>query len=88
VPITDKGLARARQVFTEHGGMLRTSEAIRLGIHPRTLYALRDSGENMRDAGSTASPLRRRSLAWTLFRSQFGFRVAFSAWSLPCPIMG
>jgi len=25
--------------------MLRTSEALRLGIHPRTLYALRDSGE-------------------------------------------
>lgn len=25
--------------------MLRTSRAIRLGIHPRTLYALRDTGE-------------------------------------------
>jgi predicted transcriptional regulator of viral defense system len=25
--------------------MLRTSKAIRLGIHPRTLYALRDAGE-------------------------------------------
>ena len=25
--------------------MLRTSKAIRLGIHPRTLYALRDTGE-------------------------------------------
>jgi len=25
--------------------MLRTSEAIRLGVHPRTLYSLRDSGE-------------------------------------------
>ncbi len=25
--------------------MLRTREALRLGIHPRTLYALRDSGE-------------------------------------------
>ena len=39
------GLAKARQMFAEHQGMLRTSEAIRLGIHPRTLYALRDSGE-------------------------------------------
>jgi predicted transcriptional regulator of viral defense system len=39
------GLAKARQVFGQHKGMLRTSEAIRLGIHPRTLYALRDSGE-------------------------------------------
>lgn len=45
MPVTDKRLAMARQVFTEHGGMLRTSEAIRLGIHPRKLYALRDSGE-------------------------------------------
>jgi predicted transcriptional regulator of viral defense system len=41
----DTAIAKARQVFTEHGGMLRTSKAIRLGIHPRTLYALRDSGE-------------------------------------------
>jgi predicted transcriptional regulator of viral defense system len=31
-------------LFREHGGMLRTGEALRLGIHPRTLYALRDSG--------------------------------------------
>jgi predicted transcriptional regulator of viral defense system len=42
---TNAGLSKARQVFTDHGGMLRTGKAIRLGIHPRTLYALRDSGE-------------------------------------------
>jgi len=41
----DSGLAKARRVFTKYGGMLRTSKAIRLGVHPRTLYALRDSGE-------------------------------------------
>jgi predicted transcriptional regulator of viral defense system len=41
----DTGIAKARQVFTEHGGMLRTSKAIRLGVHPRILYALRDAGE-------------------------------------------
>ena len=41
----DTGTAKARQVFAEHAGMLRTSNAIRLGIHPRTLYALRDAGE-------------------------------------------
>lgn len=35
----------ARRLFAKHGGMLRTSEVLRLGIHPRTLYALRDSGE-------------------------------------------
>jgi len=45
MPNADKGSAAARRVFSEHGGMLRTSEAIRLGIHPRTLYSLRDSGE-------------------------------------------
>lgn len=42
---SDKGLSKARRVFAEHRGMLRTSNAIRLGIHPRTLYALRDAGE-------------------------------------------
>lgn len=36
---------RARAIFQEHGGMLRTRDAIRLGIHPRTLYAMRDAGE-------------------------------------------
>lgn len=30
--------------FRERGGILRTTEALRLGVHPRTLYALRDSG--------------------------------------------
>ena len=31
-------------LFREHGGTLRTSEVLRLGISPRTLYALRDAG--------------------------------------------
>jgi predicted transcriptional regulator of viral defense system len=31
-------------LFREQGGTLRTSEALRLGIEPRTLYALRDAG--------------------------------------------
>jgi len=49
-------------VFNEHGGMLRTSKAIQLGIHPRTLYALRDAGEIERVGRglyrlSTAPPL-------------------------------
>ena len=34
----------AEQVFRRHSGVLRTIEAIRLGIHPRTLYQMRDSG--------------------------------------------
>ena len=31
-------------VFRRHGGTLRTGDAIRQGIHPRTLYAMRDQG--------------------------------------------
>ncbi len=59
---TNTKLAQARQGFAKHGGMLRTGKAIRLGIHPRTLYALRDSGE-LEQVGrglyrlSTAPPL-------------------------------
>lgn len=41
----DTVVSKARQVFTDQGGMLRAGTAIRLGIHPRTLYALRDAGE-------------------------------------------
>ncbi len=33
-----------RRLCGEHGGVIRTAQAIRAGIHPRTLYALRDSG--------------------------------------------
>lgn len=32
-------------IFAAHGGILRTKEALELGIHPRTLYALRDAGD-------------------------------------------
>ena len=35
----------ARKLFLKHGGMLRTRSALRMGIHPRTLYELRDRGE-------------------------------------------
>ena len=35
---------KAEAVFKKHGGMLRTSRAIALGVHPRTLYGLRDAG--------------------------------------------
>jgi predicted transcriptional regulator of viral defense system len=34
----------AVNLFREHNGVLHTAEALRLGIHPRTLYALRDAG--------------------------------------------
>jgi predicted transcriptional regulator of viral defense system len=35
---------RAVEVFKKHGGILRTSEAIASGIHPDTLYSMRNSG--------------------------------------------
>ncbi len=35
----------ALTIFQEHGGMLRTSRALALGIHPETLYQFRDAGE-------------------------------------------
>jgi len=35
---------RAAAVFKKHGGILRTAQALRAGIHPGTLYAMRDSG--------------------------------------------
>lgn len=38
-------LQQARRVFNQRHGTLRTVEALRAGIHPRTLYNLRDSGE-------------------------------------------
>lgn len=34
----------ARSVIESRGGVVRTAEAIRAGIHPRTLYAMRDAG--------------------------------------------
>src|SRR5690606_25402559 len=41
----EKGrISRAKSVFRDHGGILRTSQAIREGIHPRTLYEMRDAG--------------------------------------------
>ena len=35
---------KALEIFKAHGGILRSNHAIKLGIHSRTLYALRDSG--------------------------------------------
>jgi predicted transcriptional regulator of viral defense system len=37
-------LQRALEIFRRHGGLLRTKDVIAAGIHPRTLYALRDRG--------------------------------------------
>ena len=39
---------KALQIFREQNGWLRTSQALRLGITPRTLYHLRDQGSIVR----------------------------------------
>jgi predicted transcriptional regulator of viral defense system len=38
-------IRKARAEFRRHGGMLRMADALRSGIHRRTLYAMRDSGQ-------------------------------------------
>jgi predicted transcriptional regulator of viral defense system len=35
---------RAAAIFKKRGGILRTAQALHAGIHPGTLYAMRDSG--------------------------------------------
>src|SRR5256885_8059010 len=40
-----RAIDSARKAFSKRGGVLRTKDALRLGIHPRTLYKLRDQGE-------------------------------------------
>ena len=35
---------KARRLIEEKGGIIRTAEALQSGIHPRTLYYLRDTG--------------------------------------------
>lgn len=39
----NKQIDAARRVFRHGGGILRTNQAIEKGIHPRTLYAMRDA---------------------------------------------
>ncbi len=40
--ISNKKIDETKQIFQRQGGILRTSEALKLGIHPRTLYYMRD----------------------------------------------
>jgi predicted transcriptional regulator of viral defense system len=42
--VTSDPVQEARAIFRAHGGILRTSEALELGVHPRTLYGMRDAG--------------------------------------------
>lgn len=36
--------SKAVSIFKRHGGILRTAQALNAGIHPETLYDMRDSG--------------------------------------------
>lgn len=56
---------KAVRIFESNNGMLRTKQALDLGIHPRTLYELRDKGEiielsrglyRLRDAEALTEP--------------------------------
>ena len=38
-------ITKARELFRHHGGVLRTRDPMRLGIHPRTLYEMREAGD-------------------------------------------
>jgi predicted transcriptional regulator of viral defense system len=40
----DSRFDRAVAIFRKHGGILRTAQALRAGIHPSTLYTMRDAG--------------------------------------------
>ncbi len=42
--IQDATREKVRRLCREHGGVLRTAQAVRAGIHPRTIYALRATG--------------------------------------------
>ncbi len=42
--MTNQAIDHATQLFFAHEGILKTSQALALGIAPRTLYAMRDSG--------------------------------------------
>ena len=39
-----KPFEKERKAFKQGGGLLRTGAALRAGIHPRTLYDMRDEG--------------------------------------------
>ncbi len=41
---TQNNVERAKLLFLQHGGTMRTRQSIDLGIHPRTLYEMRDAG--------------------------------------------
>ena len=49
-PRNQDSIRRAKELFRRSGGMLTTGEALAAGVHPRTLYAMRDTGILLRVA--------------------------------------
>lgn len=43
-PSNNDRLAKAKALFKKHGGVLRTRQVLEYGLHPRTLYEMRDTG--------------------------------------------
>ncbi len=43
--VETRAVRRATAEFRRHGGLLRMADAIKAGIHRRTLYAMRDAGQ-------------------------------------------
>ena len=57
---------KAKAQFRRHGGNLRTADALRAGVHRRTLYAMRDAGQVEALArGLYRLPMRRTSVTPT-----------------------
>ncbi len=86
MPAIPQPLANARRVFKEYDGILRTSEALRRGIHPRTLYELRDRGEIERVGRglyrlASAPPLTSPDLVALALRAPLGVVCLISALS-------
>lgn len=48
--MTKNAIDSATKIFLDHNGILRTQQAIRLGIAPRTLYMMRDAGIILRES--------------------------------------
>jgi len=75
---------RAAAIFKKRGGILRTAQALRAGIHPGTLYAMRDSGAlEMVSRGvyrlADSSPLGNPDLVTVATRVQGGVICLISA---------
>lgn len=82
--VPDSRFDRAIKIFEQHGGILRTSQALQAGIHPQTLYAMRDSGQlEVISRGvfrlSAIPPLRNPDLVTVATRVQNGIICLISA---------